>query len=368
MSTHFGAIPPSLGHFLEPYHDLFRRSESRAALSAYVAGLLSGAATKTATEIARVVPGTSSQRLQEFLTRTSWDVDALERRRTALLRASASASSPVRVVDAISIPKTGSHSVGASRQCRGPRGGVVTCQRVIVVHHADSVFDWPSATRLFLPAEWAEPGERRDAARIPADVQHASEASIVASLLAASAEEEGSPVVVGPGLVDALPACAPAGARVPWVLTLPAGGALPAGVSADRGTPGARLATVAASVPRGAWTRLAWRDRQGTPRVREMAALDAELADGTPARLLLQRGLGDGRQVCAFLAANARGVDDDALQRLSHAATTTTDYYRHEARGLGFEDYEGRLWAGFTRHVALVHLASAYRLLQAAMH
>lgn len=371
MLPRIQAVPPALERFLEPFRDLFRRSESRAALTAYVAGLLSDAPSKTATEIARVVPNTSSQRLQEFLTRTAWDVGEMERRRVALLRAVAVDRAPQVVLDAVAIPKTGAHSVGASAQCRGPRGGVVTCQRVVVLHHVDAVFDWPAASRLYLPDEWTGSRERRSAARIPDEVLHASEGAIAESLLASHGAGDEPPVVVGPGLADTVASWGPAARSGPWLAALSASAALPEDATVD-GRAGATASDVAARLARAQWRRVAWRDRQGTPRVREAATVAVErggaAGSATGGCLVLLRSPGEQRPVTAFLASGTSVLDDDALVRAASAARTTADYYRHEAHALGFEDYEGRLWSGFHRHMALVHLASAYRLLQRAAH
>lgn len=350
----------SLDRFLEPLHDLFRRSESRAALAAYVAGLMSGVECKTATAIARVVPGTSSQRLQEFLTRTSWDAAELARRRAACLRAQAACGPRTIVVDAVAIPKTGAHSVGASRQCRGPRGGAVTCQRVVVTHHVDRAFDWPLSARLYLPVEWTASVERRSSARVPPGIVHAQPLDIARAMLDAAAREASSPVVFGPGFADD-PGLAAAldAARPPWIAVLGAG------VRVRVGSAARNAADAHADVARGAWERVAWRDRDGVSRVRECAVTPARLDEtGREGILLLLRHLAEPRRPVAYFAAGLR--PDEALSGVCDASTAAAAYYRGEARSFGFDDYEGRLWVGFERHVALVHLASAYRLLHDA--
>lgn len=79
-----------LARFLEPFGRLVVRSESREALERYATGLLCGAERKTASELGRSLPGTNGQKLQEFLTRTSWEAWEMDRLRIREMRERAS--------------------------------------------------------------------------------------------------------------------------------------------------------------------------------------------------------------------------------------------------------------------------------------
>src|SRR5690606_41686657 len=74
-----GAEPlDDLAAFLEPFCELVVRSESRDAMERYTTGLLSDLQHKNASEMGRSLPGTSGQKLQEFLTRTRWQARRAE--------------------------------------------------------------------------------------------------------------------------------------------------------------------------------------------------------------------------------------------------------------------------------------------------
>jgi hypothetical protein len=60
---------PELQEFLASFEVRFRRPEGRAALERYTTGLLTELPNKNCDTIAQAVPGTSEQRLQEFLTK-----------------------------------------------------------------------------------------------------------------------------------------------------------------------------------------------------------------------------------------------------------------------------------------------------------
>jgi hypothetical protein len=70
---------PELQEFLGAFHVRFRRPEGRHALERYTTGLLTELPTKNADTMAQAVPGTSAQRLQEFLTNMQWDEEDLNR-------------------------------------------------------------------------------------------------------------------------------------------------------------------------------------------------------------------------------------------------------------------------------------------------
>ena len=72
---------PELAEFLAPFRVHFHRSEGPQTLERYLTGLLTEHPNKNCDTLAQVVPGTSEQRLQGFLTSIDWDEDDLNRQR-----------------------------------------------------------------------------------------------------------------------------------------------------------------------------------------------------------------------------------------------------------------------------------------------
>jgi SRSO17 transposase len=243
----------------------------------------------------------------------------------------------------------------------------------VASHYADDLFEWPIAARLFLPREWTDDAERRLAARIPDDVDYRSPAEIALGLTG-EARAQGLPVTTlvadahfgeDAEFLDGLDA---AGRAYMVERSTLAGIETPAlrGARAEgRGGRGAPLLDLARSLPEGAWRRVGWRDAAGRPRVQDFARLAAR-RDGESARedgvLLLARPVAGGEPT-ALYGGGLGGRELDELVRLASRLGAARAFYDGEARGLGLDDYEGRLWAGFNRHVALVFLASAHRLL-----
>jgi len=156
------------------------RKDQRAAGELYVRGLLTGGQRKPMQPMAERL-GTGHQRLQQFITSSTWDYAAV-RRNVARWFAG---HQPVEalVIDDTGFPKDGTASPCVARQYSGTLGKTGNCQAGVSVHlvneHASCAADW----RLFCPesrddAALADPvaaaraRRRREQARIPGEVRH----------------------------------------------------------------------------------------------------------------------------------------------------------------------------------------------------
>ena len=156
------------------------RKDQRAAGELYVRGLLTGGRRKSMQPMAARL-GVDHQRLQQFITSSTWDYVAV-RRNVARWFA---ASQPVEalVVDDTGFGKDGTASPCVARQYSGTLGKVGNCQVAVSVHlvneHASCAADW----RLFCPQSWddsaladpvaaARAARRRERAGIPDRVRH----------------------------------------------------------------------------------------------------------------------------------------------------------------------------------------------------
>src|SRR5688572_32782164 len=106
---------PELQEFLACFQVRFRRPEGRAALERYTTRLLTELPNKNCDTIAQAVPGTSEQRLQEFLTNMQWDEADLNRQRVEKMLAEATTVDGVLVLDDTGVPQQGRVSVGGAR-------------------------------------------------------------------------------------------------------------------------------------------------------------------------------------------------------------------------------------------------------------
>jgi SRSO17 transposase len=174
------AVRPRLLDFAAEMLGGLPRKDQRAAGELYVRGLLTGGQRKSMVPMAARL-GIDHQRLQQFVTSSTWDYAAV-RRNVARWFA---ASFPVEalVIDDTGFPKDGDASPCVARQYSGTLGKTANCQVGVSVHlageHASCAADW----RLFCPQSWddralddpvaaARARRRREQARIPGDIRH----------------------------------------------------------------------------------------------------------------------------------------------------------------------------------------------------
>jgi SRSO17 transposase len=173
-------VRPCLAAFTAEMFGGLARKDQRAAGELYARGLLTDGRRKSMQPMAARL-GVDHQRLQQFITSSTWDYAAV-RRKVALDFAG---SQPVEalVVDDTGFPKDGSASPCVARQYSGTLGKTANCQIAVSVHlvneRASCAADW----RLFCPQSWddaaledpvaaARAKRQRARARIPGEVRH----------------------------------------------------------------------------------------------------------------------------------------------------------------------------------------------------
>src|SRR3989440_311168 len=142
--------PQLLGFAAEMLGGLLRKDQ-RAAGELYVRGLLTDGQRKSMQPMAARL-GVDHQRLQQFITSSTWDYAAV-RRNVARWFAS---SQPVEalVVDDTGFPKDGTASPCVARQYSGTLGKTANCQVAVSVHLVNEAASCAADWRLFCPASW----------------------------------------------------------------------------------------------------------------------------------------------------------------------------------------------------------------------
>jgi SRSO17 transposase len=389
-----------LKRFLEPFGELVRRSESRRAMERYATGLISGANRKNASELGRSLPGTSGQRLQELLTRTTWEPWAMDHLRIKHMCKFASVGHGALIVDDTGFAKKGKRSVGVARQYSGTLGRVDNCQVLVTTHYVDRVFDWPVAARLYVPKSWSEDQERCRKARVPESIafatkgeialdliDHAMQAGVPFRAVVVDAGYGDQPVLLD-GLVRRTMAHVAGVSRTThfrfkqWVDVDPGDsepapykgkGRPPKTLSLEERIPSKKAEEIIAALPFEAWQCVAWRQGSRGPMVKEFARTRVYRTglrgkhipvDGW---LLAERPIGkpeDLDQRKYYFAWQLDHLTLDELVDLTHVRWVIERFYQDSKGELGLDHYEGRLWTGFHRHVALVMLAHSYLTLR----
>ena len=408
------AVRPRLLEFTSGMLGGLARSDQRAAGELYVRGLLTDGRRKSMQPMAERL-GIDHQRLQQFITSSTWDY-AMVRRNVARWFAS---SQPVEalVIDDTGFPKDGTASPCVARQYSGTLGKVANCQVGVSVHlvseRASCAADW----RLFCPDSWDDAAlgdpvaaagarRRRERAGIPGEVRHAEKWRLALEMIDEMA---------GPGGWGVLDQVIGAGGARPVVVADAGYGdnALFRGELAARGwryavavkgTVSARPHDAAPeaithggpgrpSVPRYRTAPLSLRQlaiahaadiqqvtwRQGTRATRDnptAAMTSCFLAIRVrPANRDIPRGSDGSLPECWLLAEwpPAAGEPTDywlsdlpqatpiaELVRLAKIRWRIEHDYRELKTGLGLDHFEGRSFTGWHRHVTLAVLAQAF--------
>jgi SRSO17 transposase len=356
---------PELKAFLGAFQVRFRRPEGVDALERYTTGLLTELPNKNGDTIARAVPGTSEQCLQEFLTNRPWDAEDLNRQRVHKMVAEATLGAGVLILDDTGFPKQGKASVGVARQYSGTLGTGGHCQMAVTCCDTDGQASWPVAGRLYLPKAWAEEPERRQKAHVPPQVTLQTKPEIALALLD-QARAWGIPhrcVVAdaddgdNPHFLTGLEA-----RQERYVVGVRAD----CRVSQQRkaASPVQRADLVLRALPRWQWRTPRWRHGTKGWRRQKFVALRG------------WRVTSDGhRQVGGLLGERTmRGPPEERQYHWSHRPVPATldelagdaqcrfaiEQFHEEATGeVGWDHYQGRLWPGFHRHTVTVMLADS---------
>jgi SRSO17 transposase len=360
------AALPELQEFLSAFQVRFRRPEGRQALERYTTGLLTELPTKNGDTIAQAVPGTSAQRLQEFLTNMQWDAEDLNRQRVQKMIAEASTGDGVLVVDDSGLPKQGSASVGVARQYSGTLGKVGNCQVAVTCCYADPQAAWPVAVRLYLPQVWAQDPARRQRARVPAEVAFQTKPEIALALLD-QARAWGVPhrcVVADADYGDNPNFLAGLEARQErYVVAVRTDFQVSMGPTAS--PPVWRADELLHSVPRWQWRTVRWRrGTKGWLRKKFVAVRSWRVTSDGPRHegwLVGERATrGQPEERKYFWSHLPPDTPLEVLAGYAHRRHAIEQFHEEAKGELGWDQYQGRLWVGFHRHAVTVLLAYSF--------
>jgi SRSO17 transposase len=136
----------------------------------YIKGLLQ-ASQRNMEKMAEVVPQTDEQALQQFLSDSPWDYQAVMDHVASDANALLGGSDSALLLDESGMGKKGKHSVGVARQWCGRLGKVDNCQVGVYAALAKGSDSCLIDAQLFLPEEWIEDPKRCDKARVPREKQ-----------------------------------------------------------------------------------------------------------------------------------------------------------------------------------------------------
>ncbi len=372
--------------FYARFADVFRRKEPRAQAAKYLRGLMAAVPRKNSWQVAEVIGDSIPDATQRLLYRAQWSADAARDRLLHYTTEVFGEEDGIGVVDETGFIKKGTHSVGVKRQYSGTAGKVENCQIGTFLSYVTAKGHVLLDRRLYLPEEWANDPERREQAKVPADVGFQTKAEQAMAMLE-HAWQAGVPMqwVTGDEVYgDSTDLRDLIARRERWyVLAVrthtPVWTARPLVVEPEpqeRGRPRtkARLAEsvspattvkeVVARWPESRWQRLTVAEGEkglitydwGCQRVVE----SRDALPGRDAWLIARRSVSDATDIAYYLS-NAPA--DTPLWKLAQVASTryTVEQCLEEAKGeTGLDEYEVRYWHSWHRHITLSMMAHTW--------
>jgi SRSO17 transposase len=329
--------------------------------------------------------------MQQFLADSPWDPGLLVR--ACAERVAPEIGVTAWVVDDTGIVKDGKHSPGVKRQYSGTLGKIGNCQVTVSVHAVGERGTLPLGWSLYLPEEWCDDRERRRKAKIPDEVCFETKPELAADLCE---EASGWEIPTAPILAD----CAYGDdtrfrtrldARgLEYVLAVSAqisvyGPETSFAVPEGKGTVGRRrsvarpdrkpesVRALAVRLPKRAWKTLACRTTPAGEQVSSRFAFVRVVAahpvrsNNLPPReewLIIEWPEREAAPTDHWLANLPAETTPERLARLARLRWTIELDYRQLKGELGLDHYEGRSYAGFHHHTALVTCAHAFLTLE----
>ena len=329
--------------------------------------------------------------VQQFLADSPWDPELL-------IRACAERVAPelgvlAWVVDDTGIAKDGKHSPGVKRQYSGTLGKIGNCQIAVSLHAVGERGTLPLGFSLYLPEEWCADSERRRAAKIPARIVFRTKPQLASALVERASGWE---LPAAPLLADCAYGDDTAFRTRLYALELEYLLAVSAQISVygpqttfavpeRNGTVGRRrsvarpdrkpesVRALAARLPRRAWKTLPCRTTAAGEEVSSRFAFVRVVAthpvrtDCLPPReewLIIEWPKQADAPSDYWLSNLPADTQRERLARLARLRWTIELDYRQLKGELGLDHYEGRSYAGFHHHCALVTCAHAFLTLE----
>jgi SRSO17 transposase len=372
--------------FCARFDNIFRRKEPRAQATKYLRGLLGPVKRKNSWQVAEAVGDSIPDATQRLLYKAKWNEDAARDLLQKFVIEVFGEDDGIGVVDETGFIKKGTHSAGVKRQYSGTAGKVENCQIGTFLSYATTKGHMFLDRRLYLPKEWCNDLERREKAKIPADVTFQTKPEQAMDMLE-HAWQTGVPMrwVAGdevygdsPALRDLI-ACNERWYVLAVQIGTPAWTERPPVVEPEpqkKGRPrtkvrlaeGAPAATTVKEVVYS-WHEGHWQSLTVAEGEKGLITYDwacqrvVEKCDGLPGRdawLIARRSLSDPTDIAYYLS---NAPDDTPLLKLAQVASTryTVEQCIEEAKGeTGLDEYEVRHWHSWHRHITLSMMAHAW--------
>jgi SRSO17 transposase len=363
-----------LEDFLQRYLPRFYRLEQHQLAWVVLQGKLSNLQRKTSEPIA-ILAGRPRKPVQHFVGAGRWDDEAVMTELRQHVAQEAADPNAVLVLDGSGFPKSGADSCGVARQWCGRLGKVENCQLGVFLSYVTAQGYAPLDRRLYLPREWAEDPQRRQATHVPEEVTFQESWRIGLGLLDRCRADVPFGWVAGDdefGRASAFRAELRA-RRLHYVLDVPCNtlvrdlGEAPA--PGCRRPPWRRADEWASAQPAGCWRRVVVGDGARGPKVVRVLegwvqTRDEDGGPGPRERLVVIRTV-DAEPRVWYTLSNAAAEVPVRCVVVAHGHRHGAEEVLAAGKGeVGLGQYEVRSWVGWHHHMTLSLLALWFVILE----
>jgi len=328
---------------------------------AYLKGLLSNCERKNGWQMAELMREMTPDGMQRLLSSAKWDVNGVRDDLQSYIVEHLGDSSAIGVLDETGFLKQGKKSVGVKRQYSGTAGRVENCQIGVFLGYATNKGFAFLDREIYLPQEWANEQQRREAAGVPEEVKFATKPQLARVML-----ERARTAGVALAWVTADTVYGNDRRLREWLeeneqaYVLAVACTERVWVESSTGTCTDPVKQVIAELPAEAWQRLSC--GVGSKGLREYDWVWIELVSqqvGWSRWLLVRRKLSDPLQLAYFMVFAPTRTSMPEAVRVAGARWSIESGFEITKNELGLDHYEVRSWRAWYRHVTLVLLAHA---------
>ena len=371
------------------------RKERRQHAEEYVRGLLMDGDRKSVEPMAGRLQDGDVQALQQFVSQSPWPSKEV---RASLARKVEGefVAEPYWLIDEVSFPKQGRHSVGVARQYCGALGKTANCQVAVTLDLGTEESSTPLDWALYLPEQWINDPVRRKKAGIPEEITFKTKTELALDLM----DEvrvwglHDRLVLADSGYGDAYEfreglrnrklgyVVQVSGDLTAWTEDphpaeppMKRGGNIPRKrLYAKERPPTRSLCQIAKDLPSPSWKTITWREGTKGPLSSRFARVVVWMATGlmegrtmkVPSEELLiewPEGANEPRKYWLSSLPPHRTSFRELVRKAKGRFRVDQDY--EEMKGeVGLDHFEGRSWQGWHHHVTLVTLAYAFLVLE----
>jgi len=370
------------------------RKERQHWANVYIRGLLLNGERKSIEPMASRLSDGDVQALQQFVNQSPWPYGKV---RASLARKVEGEFVPEAywILDDVSFPKQGKHSVGVAWQYCGALGKVADCQVAVTLDLGTEGSSTPLNWALYLPEEWINDPVRRKKSGIPQEVTFKTKPELALDLI-----DE----VRSWGLKDRLVLADSAfgdayefrqalrsrgldyivqveGDLTGWTedphpseAPMKRGGKTPRKRLYAKDLPPTRsLQQIAKDLPSRSWKKITWREGTKGPLCSRFARVTVWLANGLlqgktmevePEEMLIEWPDSKEEPWKFWLSSLSPKTSWRKLVRRAKGRFRIEQDYREMKMELGLDHFEGRSWQGWHHHVTLVTTAYSFLTLE----